>query len=77
MGQCPKLTVNTSDLEIIRAHQSLMGSLDTKRPDAWAVYGYSEDVRFQRMLTPSGAAEQGMARFTACSMAAGSNCGFY
>ena len=47
------MIVNTSDLEIIRARQSLAlgGSLDAKRPDAWAVYGYPEDVTFQHMLT--------------------------
>ena len=43
-------TVNTSDLEIIRSRQSLMGSLDEKRPAAWTVFGYPEEVTFQHML---------------------------
>jgi len=47
----PQITVNTSDLEIIRSRQSLMGSLDAKRPDAWGVFGYPQDVTFQHMLT--------------------------
>ncbi|MDO8251414.1 MAG: DUF1073 domain-containing protein [Rhodoferax sp.] len=46
----PQITVNSSDLEIIRARQSLMGSLDAKRPDAWAVYGYPDEVTFARVL---------------------------
>lgn len=44
-------TVNVSDLEIIRSRQSLMGSLDAKRPDAWQVFGWSQEVTFQHMLT--------------------------
>lgn len=46
-----QITVNTSDLEIIRSRQSIMGSLDAKRPDAWSVYGYPDEVTFTRMLT--------------------------
>jgi hypothetical protein len=46
----PQITVNSSDLEVIRARQSLMGSLDAKRPDAWAVYGYPDEVTFARVL---------------------------
>ena len=47
------ITVNASDLDIIRARQSLAlgGSLDAKRPDAWQVYGYPLEVTFQHMLT--------------------------
>lgn len=53
MGGMSTITVNTSDLEIIRARQSLAlgGSLDAKRPDAWGVYGYPLEVTFQHMLT--------------------------
>lgn len=49
----PQITVNTSDLEIIRARQSLAlgGSLDAKRPDSWQVYGYPLEVTFAHMLT--------------------------
>jgi hypothetical protein len=53
MGGMTQITVNTSDLEIIRARQLAagFGSIDAKRPDAWAVYGYPETVTFQHMLT--------------------------
>lgn len=48
-----RFTVNTSELEIIRARQTLVGggSLDGKRPDAWQVYGYPVDVTFAHLLT--------------------------
>lgn len=46
----PQITVNSSDLEIIRSRQSLMGSLDAKRPDAWQVFGYPDEVTFARVL---------------------------
>lgn len=47
------ITVNTSDLEIIRARAMAagFGSLDTKRPDAWAVFGYPNELTFDRMKT--------------------------
>jgi hypothetical protein len=46
------ITVNTTDIEIIRARQlAYGGSLDAKRPDSWQVYGYPDDVTFERMLT--------------------------
>lgn len=44
--------INASEIDVIRARQSLMGgSLDAKRPDAWQVFGWSQDVTFQQMLT--------------------------
>lgn len=47
------LTVNISELEIIRSRRmaALGGSIDAKRPDAWTVYGYPEVVEFEHMLT--------------------------
>lgn len=44
--------INTSDLEVIRARQSLAmgGSLDAKRPDSWQVYGYPDEITFARVL---------------------------
>lgn len=47
------ITVNTSDLEIIRAREAAFsfGSLDSKRPDSWSVYGYPDDISFAQMLT--------------------------
>jgi len=46
------ITVNTSDIDIIRARQlAYGGSLDAKRPDSWQVYGYPDEVTFERMLT--------------------------
>jgi hypothetical protein len=48
------LTVNTSDLEISRARESLLGffgSLDAKRPDAWRQFGYRTDLTFDHFLT--------------------------
>jgi len=44
------LTLNTSGREVIRMRSALFGALDAKRPDAWSVYGYPEDVTFQQML---------------------------
>jgi len=46
-----KLTINTSDLEIIRSRQAALGSIDAKRPDAWSVYGWVQDLTFSHMLT--------------------------
>jgi len=46
-----KLTINTSDLEIIRSRQAVLGSIDAKRPDAWSVYGWVQDLTFSHMLT--------------------------
>ena len=47
------VTVNTSDLELIRARQSLGASyggvLDSKRPTAWVQYGYPEEVTFHQL----------------------------
>jgi hypothetical protein len=47
------ITVNASDLEIIRARQSLAetfgGSLDAKRPASWVSYGYPEQVTFAQL----------------------------
>lgn len=51
MGQ---LTVNTTDLELRRARAELAGfagSIDGKRPDSWAQYGYPTAVSFSQLLT--------------------------
>lgn len=48
------LTVNTTDLELRRARAELAGfsgSIDGKRPDAWAQYGYPTAVTFSQLLT--------------------------
>lgn len=46
------LTVNAEDLrDFIRARQSLVGSLDTKRPAAWDQFGYSTELTFDMLLT--------------------------
>lgn len=49
----PEITVNTSDLELRRARESLLsgfaGALDAKRPMAWAQYGYPQEVTFERL----------------------------
>ena len=47
------ITVNTSDLELIRAREALtsFGSLDAKRPDAWQIYGYSDEITFAQMFS--------------------------
>ena len=46
------MIVNTTDLEIIRARESLasMGGLDAKRPTAWVQYGYTEEPTFSQYL---------------------------
>lgn len=46
------LIVNATDLELRRARESLLkfGSLDAKRPDAWAQYGYRESLTFEDFL---------------------------
>lgn len=45
------LTVNESDLRrILVDRQALLGSLDAKRPDAWRVFGYPEQVTFDRLF---------------------------
>lgn len=59
------ITVNTTDLEIIRARQELaysVGALDAKRPDAWRVYGYPEKISFNQLIA---AYERGGAGFGA------------
>jgi hypothetical protein len=58
------ITVNTSDLELIRARQSLaasFGSLDAKRPAAWDQFGYRENLTFDdcRMAYERGAVGHG------------------
>lgn len=46
------ITVNTTEYEIIRSRETLLGSaLDTKRPDAWMIYGYPGEVPFSKMLS--------------------------
>lgn len=45
-----QITVN--ELDVIRAREALgfsTGSIDTKRPDAWGVYGYPQQVTFAQM----------------------------
>lgn len=46
------LTLNTSDLEIRRARESLLtfGSLDAKRPDAWRQFGYRDNLTFEDFI---------------------------
>ena len=45
-----QFTIN--ELDMIRSREAVygMGSLDTKRPDAWRVYGYPDEITFERML---------------------------
>jgi len=48
------ITVNSSDLDIIRARENLLGlfgALDAKRPTAWVQYGYPEDIPFDKLLS--------------------------
>ncbi|MBP9148695.1 MAG: DUF1073 domain-containing protein [Rhodoferax sp.] len=47
------ITINATDYDLIRAREALtsFGSLDTKRPDAWSIYGYPDNLTFQRMLS--------------------------
>lgn len=59
------ITVNASDLDIIRARENLLGlfgGLDAKRPTAWAQYGYPDTIPFDKLL---GAYERGGAAFGA------------
>lgn len=42
--------INASDFDAIMARQSLLGSIDAKRPNAWQVYGYPLDLTFAHML---------------------------
>lgn len=45
-----KITVNASELDIIRSREALAsfaGVLDAKRPTAWVQYGYKTDLTFQ------------------------------
>lgn len=47
-----QLVVNEAELrDIIRARQSLIGSLDAKRPRAWEQYGYPDTVTFDMLLS--------------------------
>jgi hypothetical protein len=47
----PEIVINEASLrEIVRARESLLGSLDAKRPRAWDQYGYSESVSFEQLL---------------------------
>lgn len=45
-----QFTIN--ELDMIRSREAVygMGSLDAKRPDAWRVYGYPDEITFERML---------------------------
>lgn len=47
------VTVNTSDYEIRRAREALMGgfvvALDSKRPAAWDQYGYDQKISFAKL----------------------------
>lgn len=46
------ITVNTTDLDIIRARQALAGyGIDGKRPTAWDQYGWPAAVTFDQLLT--------------------------
>ena len=47
------ITVNSREVEdFIRSRHALMGgSIDAKRPDAWGVFGWPQEVTFQHMLT--------------------------
>lgn len=52
MAEPHRITINASDLDLIRARQDLfvgMG-LDQKRPTAWNQYGYPEEVTFDLLL---------------------------
>lgn len=45
-------TITVNELDVIRAREALgfsAGSIDTKRPDAWGVYGYPLQVTFAQM----------------------------
>lgn len=45
-------TITVNELDVIRAREALgfsTGSIDTKRPDAWGVYGYPQQVTFAQM----------------------------
>ena len=47
------LTVNASDLDIMRMRESLLewaGGIDAKRPTAWAQYGWPQTVTFEQLL---------------------------
>jgi len=44
-------TFTANEIDIIRAREDLLGSaLDTKRPEAWQIYGYPDQIPFQKML---------------------------
>lgn len=46
------ITINASDLDIIRARESFLGgAIDGKRPTAWSIYGYAQDVTFDLLMT--------------------------
>lgn len=49
------ITVNTSDYELRRAREGLLGdfigALDAKRPAAWQQYGYDQEVSFAKLKT--------------------------
>lgn len=46
------IIVNTSDIAAARAELArAFGALDTKRPEAWDVYGYPEQVAFAKIKT--------------------------
>lgn len=51
MHPARRIVVNASDLDLIRARQSLLyaDQLDEKRPRAWAEYGYPEHVTVERL----------------------------
>jgi hypothetical protein len=46
-----RIVINASDLETIRARQSLMAGMgiDNKRPAAWTEYGYPQTVGFEQL----------------------------
>lgn len=47
-----RIIVNEADVRaIMRARQSLLGSLDEKRPQAWTQFGYPDTVTFERLLS--------------------------
>lgn len=48
-----RITVNASETDIIRAREALLtgyGGIDSKRPTAWAQYGYTEHPSFDQFL---------------------------
>ena len=45
-AQPRQVTVNVSETDLIRSRESLLGSLDAKRPTAWTQYGYAETLTF-------------------------------